>query len=534
MESPNPSRFSPAVAEKKKKPLASPVTLADVIQTPEKPAQLPRRGGRRSLVFSDDATVSLGSQRPVGDSDDRWNLDRFGEGLAKKERKVSGSFSDSACKPLADGNLVKLPEKYEIISEFFNCMDTSIRLLKLKGSMPTFSNISASVQHLTERRFSYRHLAQLKHILPEAILIKKVLLRDEVTCCMKPELLVTIQVDAVESNHKRKSESASSVLRNVFRSRIVEFVRSHQAEDDIPEETLPHPFDRKILTVTSQTNDSIPSMGVVESSYVTCMTNQLATVSHVPPSFQRRFSGKTPIVGAMKTPLACLNEVICKDASSASTIPSPIKCSSKSIIHNKSLLSSPHQKPSSSNSQDYDMDSRVLVDADNCSLRETKPLESTPVKDISTPTRLMTVTPKLQTPKRSRSPVMCDVLEEPVKRMTRAKLFPTPRKHVDIHGNDNKIGISPVEDVLSFLPETLLQDVRDKERKAMQERDSGANQARSRNMLISSLPKFFDSILLVFQSGNRSVMTKQELVHKILSSQCSIVDRSKAMLVCIS
>ncbi|KAJ8466881.1 hypothetical protein OPV22_029433 [Ensete ventricosum] len=38
------------------------------------------------------------------------------------------------------------------------------------------------------------------YIMPEAIMIKKVLLHDETTCCMKPELQITLQVDAVAEN----------------------------------------------------------------------------------------------------------------------------------------------------------------------------------------------------------------------------------------------------------------------------------------------------------------------------------------------
>lgn len=62
----------------------------------------------------------------------------------------------------------------------------------------------------------------------------------------------------------------------------------------------------------------------------------------------------------------------------------------------------------------------------------------------------------------------------------------------------------------------------------MEERDADVAGARLRKKMIASLPKLFDSILLIFQSGDRSVITKQELVHKILSCNCSVVDRSKA------
>ncbi|URE30745.1 DNA replication initiation protein [Musa troglodytarum] len=63
--------------------------------------------------------------------------------------------------------------------------------------------------------------------MPEVIMIKKVLLHDETTCCIKPELQVTLQVDAVAKNIKGKSESGYSILRAVFRERLVEFSKTH-------------------------------------------------------------------------------------------------------------------------------------------------------------------------------------------------------------------------------------------------------------------------------------------------------------------
>nr|BAJ97921.1 predicted protein [Hordeum vulgare subsp. vulgare] len=58
---------------------------------------------------------------------------------------------------------------YEILCEFFNCFESSTRLLRMKGSKATFPNICASIRNLAERRFTYGHLAQLKYIMPEAM-----------------------------------------------------------------------------------------------------------------------------------------------------------------------------------------------------------------------------------------------------------------------------------------------------------------------------------------------------------------------------
>ncbi|KAM1458535.1 hypothetical protein ACFX2I_035563 [Malus domestica] len=65
-------------------------------------------------------------------------------------------------------------------------------------------------EKLPEMRFTYGHLAQLKFVMPEVIEIKKVLIKDERTSCLKPDLHVTINADALESNGKSKSEGGAN------------------------------------------------------------------------------------------------------------------------------------------------------------------------------------------------------------------------------------------------------------------------------------------------------------------------------------
>jgi chromatin licensing and DNA replication factor 1 len=71
--------------------------------------------------------------------------------------------------------------------------------------------------------------------------------------------------------------------------------------------------------------------------------------------------------------------------------------------------------------------------------------------------------------------------------------------------------------------------LREKERKAIEERDPAISQAKRRRQMIASLPKLFNMIHFLFQSIKQSVITKEELMHKIIASQCDIVDRSKPL-----
>lgn len=68
--------------------------------------------------------------------------------------------------------------------------------------------------------------------------------------------------------------------------------------------------------------------------------------------------------------------------------------------------------------------------------------------------------------------------------------------------------------------------VKEKEERALEEKETGFADQVKRQKLIASLPSTFDTIFLIYQSRQRSVMTKQELIHKIIASSPKIADRS--------
>ncbi|KAM0949648.1 putative CDT1 Geminin-binding domain, DNA replication factor Cdt1 [Dioscorea sansibarensis] len=517
-------------------PSPAKVGISEQIETPEKPVELPRRGRNQRVAYSvkEVKRIAQGLQNR-----DRQVVDGKGgrgsdDDLASLEEELIGERSRKAAKPKLP---VKLPEKYEKLVEFFNCMESSIRLLRLKGATSTFSNICSSIQHLSERRFTYGHLAQLKYVFPEAILIKKVLVHDEVSCCMKPELHISLQIDAVEKNEKQNGESGYSLLRKIFRERLVEFSKVHPKEDDIPEEELPHPFNKTSPTLLPNTASA--SMNLVHSTLPTNTINQqqLRAPSHMPQSFQRRFSRKTPIPDAEKTHLAYTDKLTEGDPL-LSINPSPVKCSSKlPFLSSTSSTWVNHEEVSNVHCQN-----------------EVNNLEETPSKVISTPASLMTSTPEIPVPKRYCSTSM--VGSPPMKkRSARTKLFQTPTKQAKTKDEELEPPTpSTNNDVISFLPEALLQSVnglfyllikcylfgisvaidiivllqiREKEKKTLMEKETGAAAAHRREKAMASLPDIFNLIHLLFQSGNRSTMTKQELIHKIISSHRKIVDRSE-------
>ncbi|CAN1131674.1 CDT1-like protein a, chloroplastic [Linum perenne] len=332
----------------------------------------------------------------------------------------------------------KLPEKYELLIEFFNCLDDSIRLRKR-------SNIFPIIESLTTRRFSYRNLAQLKYILPEAIEITTMMKFDEQTSCMKPDLHISLDPDAIEFDKKTKSrEGKHSSLRKVFRKRLEKFCESHPKGDEVPEAMLPEPF-----------------------NYI-----KPNKASHLPSSFRRSLSRKGEMGGR--------------------------------TVGNASIL-----VPASESCLESDGEPGLLVAGATAPCIPQTPvkvegssLQSTPAKDVLSPSNLMSVTPVQSKQKRSLT-ISPDYA---------ANNLPTKlvRRLV-------------VED--GELPEILFESIREKQRKAEEENDPAISQAKRRLKMIASSPKLFNTIHFLFQSIGRSVMTKEELIHKIIAGQSDIADR---------
>ena len=176
-------------------------------------------------------------------------------------------------------------------------------------------------------------------------------------------------------------------------------------------------------------------------------------------SFQRRFSQKISIPDGDETPLTCYNNAAPKDESLVSVAPSPMKCTSKPPLRRKSLLGCPIISLSSTTVKTHEEESRMEIRPDSISQNELNALEGTPSKIISTPARLMTATPEIQTPKRCRPPMDCDTT--PLKKSAKRSFsFATPKKNASKVDEEHETASSSVvDDVIGFLPQSLLQSV---------------------------------------------------------------------------
>ncbi|KAL8467750.1 hypothetical protein ACS0TY_031117 [Phlomoides rotata] len=443
---------------------------------------------------------------------------------------------------------IELPEKYELLEKFFNSLDCSIRLLQLKRSNPTFSNISPQIETLTDRRFTYNHLAQLKFIMPEAIVLEKVLQYDERTCCMKPDLRITINVEAVETKGKLRSHTGNLLLRKVFRSRVLDFFKSHPEGDDIPEESLPESFNR--LKENASPKSAQPS--VATSVINEKRTGLTVTGSLLPPSFKRSFSKRGGSGYQTEKPkqyqkIVSFPSVHLEDESSKSPSTSEVAGDSDSKLSLKqaseltsNILETPVKCIGIKGDQFSDEmlntpGEMAFTPAKLMSVLET-PVKcignkgdqfsdgilNTPVEMASTPAKLMSATPALRPPKR------CPMTPDDISFSSPSKLVrrpPTSRPlRFDTPVKSARRGNSSSHD--DILSGALLQSIQEKERAAAMEQDPAISQARRRQQMIANLPKLFNTISYYFRSIKRSVVPKEELVQKLIS-QLNIADKGE-------
>ncbi|KAK9094711.1 hypothetical protein Scep_026180 [Stephania cephalantha] len=331
--------------------------------------------------------------------------------------------------------------------------------------------------------------------------------------------------DALESKLEEKKGSEYTDLRKVFRSRLLEFFKAYPEVDDIPEEPLAEPFNRSKPNVSMSTNPT-------KDALIACW------------SIVRRFVGKVPIPESKKSqvlaitsqpsppPIAILENSGSSNGNSSSSVISHIKPSSKLPIIQSQLSSDESLVGRSTSSLDGNgVDTVGQMEKKQSFQMEIDQRQVTPAKDILTPSRLRTSTPDLQTPKRSCISHDDDVTVSPDKLLRRPPtirtlLFPTPVKNNQAKDEMNNQGRSSFDaDIVKLLPESLLQSIREKERKVAEGCDIAISQAKRRRQMIACLPKLFNMIHLIFQSANRCVLTKEELIHKTITSHYDIVDR---------
>ncbi|KAM1591807.1 hypothetical protein FF1_035707 [Malus domestica] len=391
-------------------------------KTPEKPPQL-RRGARSRNVALSIEQVRRSAAKSL-----------FKSTQKKQLTDEIASWPDKTPLKTRVRRSMQLPEKYEMLGEFFNCLDISIGRLRKKGLKSNFTNISPVIEHLTDRRFTYTHLAQLKFILPEVIEIKKMVVWDEKTSRRKPDLHISMNIHAVANDGKFKSEGGGIMrLRKAFRKRLADISKSSPEDYEIPEEILPYPFnhvkehmhsDTVKFPASSSPGEVLSSVCTVEQAAVSTICLQgdaIPDEMHLMTSNQSKGdlnsninetpTQSVPIKTLFETPKKKQSAIegylsrsfqrhssqkvtITETQSPKFSVPESNFSAFFSTEEISTAASSYGQVPATPTKERYP------VENDDSLPKTGASIESTPGKVASTPARLMTTTPALHPPKR--------------------------------------------------------------------------------------------------------------------------------------
>lgn len=450
---------------------------------------------------------------------------------------------------------LEILERHKTIVELFDSMNCSLRLLVMRKKSPTFQNISAQVEVLTQRKFSYGHLARIKYLLPEAIQMDKILVHDKKSLCMKPDMKIGVLFDVVEGHDE---ESDFIALRQVFTSRLVDYFIKHPEACDIPQAILPGPFNQsKEATFEDKAGDHsmaifcepfneisetiAPEPMITDQSreYLPAAieSQMLSTPSHLRPSFSRHFSQKTfseeekvqLLASPVPSSVSPSGDLHNEHLNEARTGESPEFCSKFNFRTNLDIKSErarqsciPYSKYTSFN-----------------------PLPSQPINPEVSADVYTSTSPKCKPD----SSVDKLLLETPAQSTPRRAMHSSDDKHKDTTGQKQTLSCKPAKRVLDFSymeadkgaseyyeflhdsstqplagSSSLLKKVEGSLGHSSVDQKTCQSDTVHQQMSIQ-LPDLVSLVHHIFQSVNFSPITKEELVHKIILDSLDIVDR---------
>uniref|UniRef100_A0A7N0V5Y2 CDT1 Geminin-binding domain-containing protein n=2 Tax=Kalanchoe fedtschenkoi TaxID=63787 RepID=A0A7N0V5Y2_KALFE len=517
--SPKSNRSTGSRKNKTMSPLSS--------KTPEKPMQ--QRGRNRGVALSVKEIRRVAKGLRDSDPD--------GAGSTKRQL-LSSPIGKLKTADESGSRSINLPEKYEMLWKTFHSLDCVVRLMRMKGVSPSFSNVSPKVADLTDRRFTYEQLAQLKFILPEAIVLKKVSVFDETTSCMKFDIHISLESDAFKTDVKGQCGAGKMQLSKVFRLRLLDFFKSHPEGTEIPVGPLPEPFGRQSEGASDSwcrydpTNS--PSGAQTVSNH---LLEEKKTASHLSHSFRRHFSKK---VGSQEE----ARTYVFDDMQTSELAVKKSRLSRCAVNEEPDIHVAPSMKKSSTEIPNCDSDvtprapclsssSLLATPCKDAACSDNLHTEKTPSKHDSNPGTPMTTTPASLTPKRwLMSPDDDDTTKTSNKLVrralrTRSLKFDAPVEDAEAEGARVKPAScsSTASELVDILDEDLLQSIMEKERKTREESDPAISQAKKRRDMIAALPKLFNMVHFYFQSMKRSVVTKEEFLHGMISSHSDFLDR---------
>lgn len=447
----------------------------------------------------------------------------------------------------------ELPEKLKTLADLFDRMCSSIRLLGLRKRLPSFQNICTQVEILSKRKFSYIHLAQMKYLFPDVIKIEKVLVHDERTLCMKPDLKVSIFFD-IMGYPSYPGHSIPMALCHAFRVRLLEHFNANQ-DAEIPEAVLPEPFNQRndikyLDSLPEKLFSDLPQPASAE-------LDSFYSASHFSSSFRKHFCQKVIVPEGERTKIvastslsAIAGDDVIKSKKNLDITAGKDSISSLAVFKSLSeaiCIRSPdnlgERTPEKGVSTAYDMVTELIDTPGTCIAPKSH--QSTPANVDQIAGDAISETPVMQTPKRPMVSPIQILVSTNEKLVNEPKSTPSVRRSLIF--SPQKMGMSNLKLEFDTAELTQLHEQFSNESVLVKRSICGqeTNQAsdvtarineaqkltqpnsEKRQAILDCLPAMFDTIHFICQSADRSLITKQELVHKIISNNLDIEESSE-------
>ncbi|KAG6444799.1 DNA replication factor Cdt1 [Manduca sexta] len=122
-----------------------------------------------------------------------------------------------------------LPHHYRFLAELFRGMETVVALLFNRNEKITFSKLKPSVQEMLKRNFTEKHLAQIKHLVPDFYNFEVAKIKKPDTSCQKDAYELVVSPN-FPNDIKIMNPSVVLERRRYFYDTLLQLVKKHHAQ----------------------------------------------------------------------------------------------------------------------------------------------------------------------------------------------------------------------------------------------------------------------------------------------------------------
>ncbi|XP_013172636.1 PREDICTED: DNA replication factor Cdt1 [Papilio xuthus] len=122
-----------------------------------------------------------------------------------------------------------LPYQYRFVGELFRSMETIVGMLYSRNEKITFTKLQPSIQEMLKRRFTLKHLAQIKHLVPDFYNYSVEKVKNFTASCQKESYELVISPN-LPNEIKTMNLSVLLERRRFFFNTLLQMVKKHHAQ----------------------------------------------------------------------------------------------------------------------------------------------------------------------------------------------------------------------------------------------------------------------------------------------------------------